>query len=156
LVNPQNAAKDARERMATHLGGDPGQVVATTLHSCAVRLLGAGPMGEKYTSAAPLEETAFKKAIGESFKRDLEGHVEEAILHVRRTTPERDRHQLPSKEKSIAEKALHLLYKTFENFTKGKLTLEELRNPNKWARHYFPGEEVFTPSCGVIFHNQSV
>ena len=68
----------------------------------------------------------------------MDDHLEKAIESVRSKTPEEEKHKLDGKEKLLEEKALHLLFKTFENFTRKRMSLEVLKDPKGWGRDYWP------------------
>ena len=134
------SANDAQDRMQAVLDKEhKGCVAASTLHSCAMRLLNLEPLEEQEEEGGRvLDDVSFQNWMKEQWGEDLEEYIEQAVHHVRSTTREEEEHKLDGKEKLLYDKASFLLFKTFQNFTRKKMRLEVLKDPKGWGRDYWP------------------
>jgi len=148
------SAKDAQERMRAVLYNEHHQhcVNASTLHSCAMRLLQAelwqhGPdeeFGEEEeVKRVLLDEHAFKDLLKENWGESLNAFIAPALNHIRSNIKQDDKkanRTLDRMEKMLFEKALFYLGRTFTNFLRRNMTLDELKDRKHYYRHYYPSE----------------
>ncbi|KAL7545669.1 hypothetical protein ACHAWF_009017 [Thalassiosira exigua] len=154
------AAGDARERMDEFLGdGGRCRVSASTLHSCAMRLLGDEGSDEgEGEDRRVYDEHELQRLIKEKWEKELWEYVDPAIQHVRAQAEaatagqdgaaRRRRTNLDGKEKIMFEKAVYYLHKTFVNFLRKDISLEELKDKKNYMRHYYP----VSKKSGSDFH----
>jgi hypothetical protein len=130
------AARDAKSRMCAHLRntGQQNEVSASTLHSCAMRLVSNDLSDEEEVEDKRLlDDIQLKKLIGEKWNDAIEEYLKNAIDDARR------------KERNVRllyEKTVHYLFKTLENFTRNNTSLETLKDKRQRSsynpRHYYP------------------
>jgi len=143
------AAEDAQDRMEAVLDEEhKGCVKASTLHSCAMRLLQIESVDEEGEAEGRklLQQTEFQNFITEHWSKAIDEYVQPAIKHIETLTHDNKR-KLDGKVRLIYEKASFLLFKTFENFTRKKMTYEAFKDEKEWGRHYYP---VICKKSGVF------
>lgn len=126
------AAKDAKSRMCAYLNtnGQQNKVSASTLHSCAMRLLyNEMPCDEEVEDKRLLDDIQLKKVIADKWNDAIEEYLRLAADDARRTG---------RNVRLLYEKTVHYLFKTLENFTRNNTSLETLKDKMKWSRHYYP------------------
>jgi hypothetical protein len=144
LTFSRAAAADAKDCMRAFLEDDgmDGRVVASTMHSCAMRLLSDEPLDEQeIEDKRILDDIKLKKVIEENWGDAIDSYLKKAMEHVESSTSSKDAHKLDGKLRLLREKLRNYLLKTFENFTRRDMTLEALQDGSRkeWSpRHYYP------------------
>jgi len=126
------AAKDAKARMCAYLNntGQQNKVSASTLHSCAMRLLqNELPCDEEVEDKRLLDDIQLKKVIADKWNDAIEEYLRLAADNARRTG---------KNVRLLYEKTVHYLFKTLENFTRKNTSLETLKDKMQRSRHYYP------------------
>ena len=126
------AATDAKTRMCSYLNntGQQNKVSASTLHSCAMRLLqNELPCDEEVEDKRLLNDIQLKKFIAEKWNDAIEEYLRLAIDDARRKG---------RNVRLLYEKTVHYLFKTLENFTRKNTSLETLKDKMQRSRHYYP------------------
>ena len=141
------SAKDAQDRMQSALDDDHKHYVsASTMHSCAMRLLGQEEVDEEFGEVEKdkhvYSESEFQDLLRQNWGKAIEAYIQPAIKNIESLTKPEDLQKLASKKKLIFEKALYYLVKSFNNFCKKKMSLETLKN--EVGRHWYPCEYIFT------------
>lgn len=152
------SAQDAQGRMQATLDTEHKNCVhASTLHSCAMRLLNNIPLDQgEDDNKRVLDDHQFQNFLKEHWGGDIEDYLQPAIQHVRSTTNGDDMHKLDGKKKLLFEKALYYLTKTFKNFTMKAMSLDELKNKQNSNRNYFPSEYFLLKlllQCRTVYHS---
>ncbi|KAL7549750.1 hypothetical protein ACHAWF_013012 [Thalassiosira exigua] len=148
-------AKDAGERIRATLGegGDREKATATTLHSCAYRLLkdrtGDEP-SELEEDARFVDETALKNVIRRNWGDAIRRFNKDAVEHLRSKAKKEDgaKLRLAEKERTLFEISLHYLCKSFDNFCKSDRTLQQQKDAKTKDRHYYPMRKDFVDGDG--------
>ena len=156
------SATDAKERilqmMKIHAGEDDKQeqrITASTLHSCAMKLVAAqeGENGEEVEKKL-IDDTALKRLIAKQYEVEIKDYMDPALRWVQEAAVENARVSSPQQEsmnrdppktykqkvRSMREQVVTYLYKSFLHFLHSKMTLEQYMNGKTFGRHYFPGE----------------
>ena len=140
------AATDAQERMEASLDKDHRRCVnASTLHSCAMRLLSDE---QEEIDNNLLDDHRFQNHIKEHWGQAINSYLQIASMHLRSISSEDSAHKLESKERLLYEKVVYYIVKTFKNFTQKRMSVEELQDTRNPWRHYYPSECIFI-SCSV-------
>ena len=141
------AATDAQERMEASLDKDHQHCVnASTLHSCAMRLLSDE---QEEIDNNLLDDHRFQNYIKEHWgQASITSYLQPALMHLRSISSEDSAHKLESKERLLYEKVVYYIVKTFKNFTQKRMSVEELQDTRNPWRHYYPSECIFI-SCSV-------
>lgn len=152
------SAQDAQGRMQAALDTEHKNCVhASTLHSCAMRLLNNIPLDQgEDDNKRVLDDHQFQNFLKKHWGGDIEDYLQPAIQHVRSTTNGDDMHKLDGKKKLLFEKVLYYLTKTFKNFTIKAMSLDELKNKQNSKRHYFPSEYYLLElllQCRTMYHS---
>ena len=163
LTFSKASANDAKSRMQAALDDEhKSYVSASTLHSCAMRLLDNEPLdeefGEEEKDKAVLDELAFQGLIKRQWGEAIEEHVRPAVEHLRTSKREDDaiaRSNLDGREKMLFERALYYLFKTFTNFTINSMSLDDLRDRKNIFRHYYPGELLLSLDWLISLHTHT-
>ena len=114
-------------------GGEGDCVTASTLHSCAMRLVKGG-------KGAMSNDHALEGIIAKEFSRDMENYILPAMRHII-SINYNDRillKKLKRIERTMREPVVSYLSKAFTNFCRSKMTLEQLSDESYHARHWFP------------------
>ncbi|KAL7546573.1 hypothetical protein ACHAWF_009905 [Thalassiosira exigua] len=135
-------AKDARDRiLATLDESHHEKVTATTIHSCALRLLdrqSEEDLSEEEEDRRIMNDVAFQNVIRECWGKAIEGHNQTAVEHLRSRAKEDEvaSGKLAEKERMLFEKSLFYLSKSFVMFCKSERSVEEQKDGPR--RHYYP------------------
>mmetsp|Transcript_30586 Transcript_30586/g.64706 ORF Transcript_30586/g.64706 Transcript_30586/m.64706 type:complete len:1199 (+) Transcript_30586:90-3686(+) len=132
------------------------KVNASTLHSCAMRLLQNEPnMNDAEIDkqkAGLLNDLAFQDLLKRQWGKDLDVYLERAVKNVTSLTKEEEAHKLSGKVNQLYDKALFYLTKTFSYFLKSDTTLEQLSDEkNSYKRHWFP---ISKKGCDAEFKSE--
>lgn len=131
------AGTDARARMCAYLSntGQQNKVSASTLHSCAWRLLyNKPPDDEEVKDKLLLDDIQLKKIIAEKWNDAIEEYLRLAADNGQRTG---------RNFRLLYEKTVHYLFKTLENFTRKNTSFETLKDKLQLSRHYYPVTKEF-------------
>jgi len=132
------AATDAQQRMEASLDKDCRHCVnASTLHSCAMRLLSDE---QEEIDNNLLDENRFQNYIKEHWGPAINSYLQPASMHIRSISSEDSARKLESKERLLYEKTVYYIVKTFKNFTQKRMSVEELKDTRNPWRHYYPSE----------------
>jgi superfamily I DNA/RNA helicase len=100
LTFSRAAAADAKDCMRAFLEDDgmDGRVVASTMHSCAMRLLSDEPLDEQeIEDKRILDDIKLKKVIEENWGDAIDSYLKKAMEHVESSTSSKDAHKLDGK-----------------------------------------------------------
>jgi CRISPR/Cas system-associated endonuclease/helicase Cas3 len=139
------SAEDAKKRILDMLklhGHDEGvgdQITASTLHSCAMKLVSLEDnVTVLDTDKGITSENGLENVIKTNFEREIEYYLEPALERIDSST--NDKKKVREMARGMREKVVFYLKKAFMSFCQSDLTLEQLKDADEWKRHYFPSK----------------
>ena len=131
------SAVDAQTRIQALLPDDKKSCIdASTLHSCAMRILSNLPLeSELDEERGIMFEDKFRKLIEEVCSDSIEKYLRAAYAHIQATTKS---NEAGRKMMKAHDQVIFWLAKSFNSFCINKNSLEQLQDEKNTFRHYYP------------------
>jgi len=131
------SAVDAQTRIQALLPNDKKSYInASTLHSCAMRILSnQPPESEMDEQRGLIFEDKFRKLIEEVCSENIENYLRDAYHHIQTTDKSNERGR---KMRKVYEQVVFWLTKSFNSFCIKDMSLEQLKDEKNSYRHYYP------------------
>ena len=132
------SAVDAEERIQALLPPDKKSLIqASTLHSCAMRILSNQPVENEPNEMGNLvHDDKFRKLIEKVCGRSIDNYLHRAYEHMRAVS--KTKKEESRKMKKAYDQCLFWLAKSFNSFCIKDMSLEKLKDETNAFRHYYP------------------
>mmetsp|Transcript_18431 Transcript_18431/g.31190 ORF Transcript_18431/g.31190 Transcript_18431/m.31190 type:complete len:1010 (+) Transcript_18431:1561-4590(+) len=142
------SAVDAQTRIQALLPDDKkGCIEASTLHSCAMRILSKQSLESELDQEREIMfEDKFRKLIAEVCNDSIESYLSQAYHHIEQMDKSNEKGRKMRKMKKAYDQVIFWLAKSFNSFCIKEMTLEELKDEKNAFRHYYPFKaSIFKP-----------
>jgi len=132
------SAVDAQARIQALLSDDKKSFIhASTLHSCAMRILSNQPLESELDEQRGLIfEDKFRKVIEEVCSENIKKYLRDAYHHIIQTTEKSN--EKKKRMKKAYDQVIFWLTKCFNSFCINNMSLEQLKDEKNPSRHYYP------------------
>jgi superfamily I DNA/RNA helicase len=136
LTFNKSAAEDAQRRIQQALQGNRVLLEASTIHSCAMRLLRRENGMEDSSNFC--DDDKIKQIIENKCREEIASFLRPCYQAIRRSRSRGNNHD--AKQENAKKQVIFFLHKTLVNFCRSKMTLDEFQDKSTWNRTYYPGK----------------